>query len=727
LLRNRWASIPLALFLALSALVVGLNWHSYKLSGRLLLREEGEPGQEEPGDEPSALSPAQDALDRQRRLRGLHHLQIAANLLLLASGGLCLYGYGQSTRAAETASRRKTLFLARASHEIRTPLNAIIGFCELAQRNYGPKSVEYIHNAQNAGNALLTIINDILDYSRIEAGHMAFERRPYDLASVIDDALTIARLRINEKSVQLVVDADPGMPGELVGDAGRVRMVLLNMLGNAAKYTHVGTVTLSLRHERLPRREAARLEITVADTGVGITQEDQLRLFTDYGRGDKDRLQGIEGTGLGLSTTRQLCRAMGGDIAMVSSVAGQGTVFRATLVQDVADWRPLGDIGSRPAVRAPRQDYVVSFGAPDANVLVVDDLASNLLVAEGLLAAYGVRVVTCMNGREALDQLRTEHPFDLVLLDHMMPGLDGIQTLRAMRALGGQARMVPVVAVTANAMAGMREKFLDMGFDDFLSKPLEMSKLDILMRRWIKKEKQRTSRIEQTERKRLKTAAQLNIDVSKIGGMDLAGVLAAAGHSAPRFRALVQMASRDIEGYLPNIRVVPNDSALLGLVLPMHSLKGILGNIGMPALSDRAAQLEVMASHGRATAFNELVVPFREELVGLVGRLCALDHSLGDGEARPQGVAPVPPSGGLKPLREALTSRDIRRMDEALEQLEIMPSGPGQTGMVAQIAEHILMGEYTKAIHTIDRLTDKGPAGGTAEKEPGSGRMPRAP
>ncbi|MDR2604355.1 MAG: response regulator [Desulfovibrio sp.] len=386
----------------------------------------------------------------------------------------------EMNQRALAAANAKGAFLARTSHEIRTPMNAIIGMCELARRQpCPPKAQEYIAGIRNAGRNLLGVINDILDFAEIESGALPIHPAPYETASLLHDVLTVARVRAEEKTLELRTDIAPDLPRSLVGDAGRIRQILLNLLSNAVKYTNEGFVKLSA-YATPGAGEEVRLTFIVEDSGIGIRREDMPKLFGEFVRIDEKRHIGIEGAGLGLSIVRSLCRAMGGAVAARSEY-GKGSAFTAEVTQTVLDRQPAGDIAGTAAQRAERQQ--ASFTAPEAELLVVDDLPANLLVAEGLLAPYRVRVTTCANGREAVDLVRAR-PFDLVLMDHMMPVMDGMEATRAVRALDDErCRTVPVVALTADAASGMPEMFLKNGFDDVLFKPISPAELDALLRR----------------------------------------------------------------------------------------------------------------------------------------------------------------------------------------------------------------------------------------------------
>ncbi|MCL1893494.1 MAG: ATP-binding protein [Holophagaceae bacterium] len=390
------------------------------------------------------------------------------------------------SRLAEDASRAKSDFLARMSHEIRTPLNAVIGLSELAHREFGTsKGLEYIVGIRNSGATLMTTINEILDFSKIESGHVPIHEAPFASASLVHDALTIIRVRIAEKPLDLILDIDPYIPKHMIGDVSRIRQVLINLLGNAVKYSEKGFVKFSFFGKKISDNSIL-LTMAVEDSGIGIRPEDLPEVFNAFTRADEFRNRAIEGTGLGLQISRTLCRAMGGDI-VVESEYGKGSVFTATMVQSVDVWEPMGDAVSNPPMQSEKP--YASFIAPDAKILVVDDFASNLVVAEGMLEPYELCVITVQSGKSALKLVQTGH-FDLIFMDHMMPEMDGIEATIAIRALGGSFAELPIIALTANVLSGMGDMFLENGFNDFLAKPIETPKLDFILQKWVPREKQ---------------------------------------------------------------------------------------------------------------------------------------------------------------------------------------------------------------------------------------------
>jgi signal transduction histidine kinase/CheY-like chemotaxis protein/HPt (histidine-containing phosphotransfer) domain-containing protein len=488
---------------------------------------------------------------------------------------------------SDEESKSKSSFLARMSHEIRTPMNAIIGMSELAQREHGTdKALEYIAGIKSASANLLAIINDILDFSKIESGQFTLAPAPYEPASLLNDALGVVRIRLGEKPIELCTRIDPSLPAGLVGDAVRVRQILLNVLSNAVKYTDRGFIRFSVSWQEIPG-DAALLIFTVADSGIGIRSENLSRLFGDFVRVEEQR--SIEGTGLGLAITRNLCRAMGGDIT-VESEYGKGSVFTATLRQPIADRRPMGSLENK--IQAQKATPRISFTAPDADILLADDMASNLLVAEGLLAPYKARVVTCQSGYEAVELARSR-PFDLIFMDHMMPGMDGMEATAAIRALGERGKM-PIVALTANAVAGMREMFLQNGFSDFLSKPIEIPKLAEIMEKWIPADKRGPAPPDAAAPSGGAEAARLPV----IEGVNTLIGQACVGGVRSRYLDLLETFRRDARTRLPLLTKAPKEEECKTITMQAHALKSALAAIGAAGLAADAARLEDAGRNG---------------------------------------------------------------------------------------------------------------------------------
>lgn len=393
--------------------------------------------------------------------------------------------YEQEKQAAEAQkkeveqiARSKDTFFANMSHEIRTPINTIIGLNEMILReDISDEIAENAINIQNASKMLLTTINDILDLSKLESGKMDIVPTQYEISSMFSDLVNLIWIRAHQKNLEFKVDIDPEIPSMLYGDEVRIKQVVTNMLTNAVKYTSSGSVTLSTKGERVAADQIL-LRISVQDTGMGIRKESLDDLFSSFKRVDESDNRHIEGTGLGLNISRQLVEMMGGKIS-VDSVYHQGSTFTVEVKQRIVNVRPIGVINfaaqKQPGHRAV---YRQSFIAPDARVLVVDDNSMNLMVVVKLLRDTRVKVDTAESGREAL-QKTAENTYHVILMDHMMPEMDGVATLRAVRSqTKGFCQKTPVIALTANVMSDAEQVYRNMGFDGYLAKPISAPLLE---------------------------------------------------------------------------------------------------------------------------------------------------------------------------------------------------------------------------------------------------------
>ena len=392
----------------------------------------------------------------------------------------------EQTRRADSASKAKSSFLANMSHEIRTPINAILGMDEMILRESAEKSaIAYAEDIESAGRTLLSIINDILDLSKIEEGKMEILSAHYDLSSLINDLVNMTRTRAEDKGLRFDVHVDETTPCLLVGDEIRVRQCAINILTNAVKYTEKGSITLTVGYEKRSE-ESIALQFSVADTGIGMKPEDMEKLFSPFERIEEARNHGVEGTGLGMSITKQLLALMGSTLN-VESVYGKGSTFSFAVEQPVVKWNGVGQFTERLRAGTQHKSYREMFHAPDARVLVVDDTPVNLTVMRGLLKRTRVQLDTAESGREALE-LAKERRYDAVFIDHMMPEMDGIETLHELQKLPGMAD-VPCIALTANAISGAREMYLKCGFSYYLSKPVDGAKLEKILMAFLPREK----------------------------------------------------------------------------------------------------------------------------------------------------------------------------------------------------------------------------------------------
>ncbi|MDR2339895.1 MAG: response regulator [Deltaproteobacteria bacterium] len=654
---------------------------------------------------------------------------------------------GQEKRLSDDQNRSKTSFLARMSHEIRTPMNAILGMCELARRSAdNPESLARINEIRRAGMNLLDIINDILDFSKINTGNLKLANSPWHIASLFNDVVTIIKARKPDKPLSFNFDLDTDMPSRLIGDESHIRQVVLNLLSNAVKYTPEGFVRFSATFKRIGPSQV-KLYFKVKDSGIGIREEDQEKLFTDFTRINSEKSHNIEGTGLGLAIARSLCRAMGGDIT-VASVYGKGSTFTASIVQEVGDFTPVG-----AAPRSPDEvDYggtgEVPFTAPGAKVLLVDDVETNLVVAEGLLEPYGMDLTLSQSPFEALALARSKR-FDLIFVDNMMPELDGIGLVKKLREIKGYSR-VPMVVLTATAIAGAKEMFLSQGFDDYLAKPIELQALADVLDEWIPDDLKApvpdapegegegdgdggpaapsglpqdgapgrqagpkgrlaaalgTGPAEGDPDPRHFSAAPGSPTPLRIPGIDVAkGLRRFGGKDSSYLKALALFAG-DLEDRLP--RLVPaHGEHLEDFRREAHGIKSAAINIGAESVWKEAAFLEAAAEssdgftvHARCEAFRRTLAAMAADIRRELDRHGVFPDGLG-GKSEPLSLNV--PESELQSLSHVLEGRDIGEVDRILGALQDRANDPGTSKALQRIHEHVLLADYEEASKLIN-------------------------
>ena len=392
----------------------------------------------------------------------------------------------EAKRAADEANNAKSAFLANMSHEIRTPINAIIGMNEMILReSENPDIIGYAQNTAAASETLLALINDILDFSKIESGKFELIEENYKLSDVINSLVTMMKPRAEKKRLSFDIKINPATENLLFGDSVRIRQIALNILSNAVKYTKVGGVELTV-DSKTTSTDRLNLIFKVKDTGIGIRDEDIPKLFHDFERFDAKKNKNIEGTGLGLAITNKLLTMMNGEIEL-QSVYGEGSTFTVTIPQKIVGKELIGKFTDEPS--HAQEKYKPLFIAPDAEILVVDDNEMNLMVAVNLLKATQIKVDTALSGMICLKKLEKHH-YDLIFMDQMMPSLDGIQTLKMAMAMDDNlSKDAPIIALTANAISGTREKLIGEGFKDYLSKPIDIKLMEKMLMKYLPAEK----------------------------------------------------------------------------------------------------------------------------------------------------------------------------------------------------------------------------------------------
>lgn len=385
---------------------------------------------------------------------------------------------------AENANRAKSQFLARISHEIRTPINSVLGMNEMIIRESNENNIrQYAEDVKDSSVLLLSLINEILDSSKIESGKMELVPVIYEMSSLINDVYNMINIKAREKGLELVFDIDTQIPESCFGDDKRIRQILINLLTNAVKYTEKGTVTLGVTCRK--DGENAVFRYSVKDTGIGIKKEDIGKIYDEFQRIDMTRNKNVEGTGLGMSIVQKLLKLMDSEI-VIESEYEKGSEFSFELVQKIISDKPVGNFRERATDAEGKTESAASFIAPEATILVVDDYRMNLKVFKALMKQTEARIIEAESGQACLDILRNNN-VDLIFLDHMMPGMDGIETLHKIRE-EKLCDNVPIIMLTANAIAGDREKYIAEGFNDFLSKPIIVEKLNAMVTKYLPKQ-----------------------------------------------------------------------------------------------------------------------------------------------------------------------------------------------------------------------------------------------
>ncbi|MBQ7479119.1 MAG: response regulator [Selenomonadaceae bacterium] len=511
--------------------------------------------------------------------------------------------------AAEEASRAKSEFLANMSHEIRTPINSVLGLNEVILRECGDKNIlSYAEGVKTAGNTLLGLINDILDFSKIEAGKMEIAPVEYDISLLLTDLVNMIRPKADEKRLAFTVDVDRKIPKFLYGDEVRVKQAIMNILTNAVKYTEEGGVTFSVGFEHCEENPGSViLLVAVRDTGIGIKPEDISKLFSKFDRIEEKRNRHVEGTGLGMAITQNLLDMMGTTL-QVESTYGLGSKFYFRLKQDVVKWEPLGDYEASSRVLLEEcETYREKFTAPDARILMVDDNAMNLLVFKSLLKQTQVKIDTANDGYEGLSLARKKK-YDIIFLDHMMPGKDGIETLREMREeVNGLNSNTPAICLTANAISGAREQYIAAGFDEYLTKPIDSGKLEeVLMEYLPKKVIEADSEDREDKADSVDSEEKVSKDDSKDGSAEVPEILAPLKKLDWLDVRTGMLNSGDLETYLSLLKIFSGtidakakeieDFYAVGnwkdYVIKVHAMKSSARLVGAKDFGEEAQKLE---------------------------------------------------------------------------------------------------------------------------------------
>ena len=540
-------------------------------------------------------------------------------LLLLIFNSIVMMNYNrelsEAAQQANQANEAKSYFLSTMSHDIRTPMNAILGLNEMVLRDCGDDNIRmYSESIRTAGSTLLGIINDILDFSKIEAGKMEIINVDYGSASLLNDLVNMVQKKAEDKGLSFNLDIDRNIPMTLNGDEIRIKQVIINILSNAVKYTSEGGITFSVHAQKLQdKQDSVMLRISVADTGTGIKPEDLDRLFVAFERIEEKKNRNIEGTGLGMAITQRFLDMMGSHLE-VESEYGRGSVFSFELEQRVVKWDPIGDFEEafRRSLRE-RANYKEKFTSPDGRVLVVDDTPVNLTVFVSLLKRTGLKIDTAESGDEGISLFVRNH-YDVIFLDHMMPDKDGIETLKEMKDMTDTPNTgTPVICLTANAISGMREMYTNAGFDDYLTKPIDAERLEMMLLQYLPEDKVLPASDDGDDGDADDQA--LPDFLSDIRGLDISSGLAYCGDAEDYLMALgmylgsAEKKAEEIEKYWAA-------GDIKNTTVKVHALKSASRSIGALELGEFAARLEKAGNDGdRETLekeLGELLLRYRE-------------------------------------------------------------------------------------------------------------------
>ncbi len=494
----------------------------------------------------------------------------------------------QVREQAEQANIAKSAFLANMSHEIRTPMNAIVGLSDIImEESKGRKVYAYACDIKSSSRNLLALINDILDLSKVEAGKMNLVYSEYHLKTLVTEVLNMMDIVASQHGLMLMSEFDMSIPCRYLGDEGRIKQILINLLNNALKFTKKGHVKISVTGMPGEVYNTERLVFRVEDTGCGIREEDLEKIFENFRQLDSKRNRSVEGTGLGLSITRHLAELMGGSVK-VESVFGEGSTFIVDILQKIVDSRLLSDV---PEDEIQKEQPMEPFTTKNCKVLVVDDNMINRKVARSLLQVYDLEITEAESGMEAIQFVKGTL-YDIIFMDHMMPGMDGIETVQRIRSECGENGTLPIIiALTANAMEGVREAFLSNGFQDFLTKPIDRRTLHMILLKWIPEEKQ-TKGGGWIKNLQASNNNLLKLQDIIIEGIDTDEVADHSSVGSQEFIELLNLYCLDGKRKLEVLRDLWEEKDYKAYGIEVHALKSASANVGAIRISKRAKEQE---------------------------------------------------------------------------------------------------------------------------------------
>jgi PAS domain S-box-containing protein len=568
---------------------------------------------------------------------------------------------------AEEANKSKSSFLATMSHEIRTPMNAILGITqiELQKENLNNEYAASLDKIYNSSVNLLGIINDILDLSKIETGKLELNPAEYDIPSLINDAAQVNIVRLGSKEIKFIVEADTNLPSKLYGDELRIKQILNNVLSNAIKYTNKGHVKMTINH--LTDGDDIQLCFIVEDSGQGMKQEDLERLFTEYQRFNIDINRVTEGTGLGLSITKKLVGMMNGNIE-VSSEYGKGSIFKITIYQKAVECQPIGSEISNKLRKFTFSESKQSLGLqvtrepmPYGNVLVVDDVETNLFVAQGLLSPYMLKVETANSGFKTLDLVKSGKTYDIIFMDQRMPQMDGIETTQKIRSLGYNGT---IIALTANALAGNREMFIENGFDGFIPKPIDIRDLNSVLNEYV-----RDKHPEEAKKFQAETVVET---------------------SSPSVNPkLLEIFCKDAENAIVTIRETLTSGDIQLFTTTVHAMKSALANIGEEEKSQTASELEEAGIKKDLDFINANIKVFLQMLEDLIAELTPSETSEGNDDTITEDIEFLKEQ--LEIIKSSCEDYDDTAAYVAIEKLKEKPLKKETTAALEKIRDTLYL------------------------------------